>query len=324
MASALYLDLRGIELGLQGNALVIRRDGEYQRSIPLNLLERIVCRSSVTITTSVLASLTHRGIGVLLFGGRGASRNAAFCPAGTRDVERRIAQYRAFLDAHTRTDLCRRLLAHKLMRQRRFLGAALPRRPDRRLALIKASRTIASLQSRLLTEPIDTLETLRGIEGAAAASYFRAYAEILPPALEFSGRNRRPPRDPVNALLSLGYTLLHAESQAAVESAGLDPWLGLYHEPAHGRASLACDLSELYRWQVDELAWRLTRSETLCAHHFTTRDGACLLSKEGRAIFYPAWENRVQTLRRMLRGVALGIARLLESRSTGKPEAPPA
>lgn len=277
----------------------------------MNLLDRVVCRSSVRIKTSVLASLTNHGIGLILFGGRGANRSTAFCPSGTRDVKRRIAQYRTFLDHQKRLDLCRRLLVHKLYRQRRFLNRALVRRPEKRLPLFKAGEFIASLQNRLRNQSHDDLNTLRGIEGAAASHYFKAYTTLLPPAFEFSGRNRRPPKDPVNALLSLGYTLLYAETQAAIESSGLDPWLGLYHEPAHGRASLACDLSELYRCQVDDLAWKLTREKSLTLTHFTKHEGGSYLTKDGRAIFYPAWEARVQHLRPILRGVSLRIARVL-------------
>lgn len=246
-----------------------------------------------------------------MFGGRNASRTGVFAPSGTRDVERRIAQYRTYLDPELRTRMCRRLVAHKLLRQKRFLARALDRRPDKRLALFKSLATIDQLLDRLVLERLLTIESIRGIEGAAGSAYFSGYSAILPAALDFTGRNRRPPRDPVNALLSLGYTLLHGECQMAIESVGLDPWLGFYHEPSHGRASLACDLAEPYRWRVDELAWDLTRKENLGAPHFATRDGACLLTKEGRAIYYPAWENRVQQLRPVLRRVCLHTARAL-------------
>jgi len=309
MAATLYLDHRGLELSLQGKALVIHQAGEYQRSIPLNLLERIVCRASVDIKTSVLASLADRGIGVSLFGGRKGRLAAHLSGAGTLDVQRRVGQYRCYLDRSARIEWSTRLITHKLLRQQRLLQRALRQRPDRRLLLFRSNERIEVLRQRLLQEPFATIDSLRGIEGAAAHHYFQAYAGILPPGLEFTGRNRRPPRDPVNALLSLGYTLLHGDIQQAVVSVGLDPWLGLYHEPAHGRASLVCDIQELYRHIIDEFTWVLTRQRLLRENHFATEGDACLLAKEGRAIYYPLYETMMQARRRGMRRVLLYLAR---------------
>lgn len=313
MASTLYLDIRGLELTLQGEALIIHRDGEYQRSIPLALLERIVCRASVGIKTSLLASLTHQGIGVSLFGGRKGRYSTHLGPAGTKDVERRVGQYRCFLQPHARVQWSQRLVSHKLLRQQRLLQKALIRRPELRLPLSKGIKRIIPLRERLSMESFDDIDTIRGIEGAAARHYFQAYAVIIPPAFDFNGRNRRPPRDPANALLSLGYTMMHGEVQQAVESVGLDPWLGLYHEPAHGRASLACDLVELYRHYVDELTWVQLRERTIRESHFGNSDGACLLNKDGRAIYYPAYEQKMQPLRKSMRRVMLHIAREMQA-----------
>jgi CRISPR-associated protein Cas1 len=309
MASTLYLDHRGLQLNLQGKALTIHQDGEYQRSIPLTLIERIICNASVTVKTSVLAGLADRGIGISLFGGRKGRVAAHLASAGTLDVERRIGQFRCYLDGTARTAWSVRLIAHKLLRQQRLLKQALQRRPDQRLALFKGIERIGALRKRLSDEAIGSIDTLRGIEGAAARHYFQAFAAILPSVLGFSGRNRRPPKDPVNALLSLGYTLLHGELQQAIASVGLDPWLGLYHEPAHGRASLVCDIQELYRHQIDELTWILTRERILREHHFAGEGGACLLTKEGRAIYYPLYETRMQAQRKRMRRVLLWLAR---------------
>ena len=95
------------------------------------------------------------------------------------------------------------------------------------------------------------MERLRGIEGAAAAAYFQGFTRLFPPSLEFTGRNRRPPRDPVNAVLSLSYTPLHFEAVQAVCAAGLDPLIGFYHELVFGRESLASDLIEPLWPKVD-------------------------------------------------------------------------
>ncbi len=145
------------------------------------------------------------------------------------------------------------------------------------------------------------LESLRGIEGSAARAYFAGMAAVFAPALGFSGRNRRPPRDPVNACLSLGYTMLHLQAVQATQARGLEPLLGFYHRPAFGRESLASDLIEPLRPQVDRWVWQQFRDGNLRPEHFTHDRGACLLGKAGRQRFYGAWEAAAGPLRRWLR-----------------------
>ena len=144
------------------------------------------------------------------------------------------------------------------------------------------------------------IASLRGIEGAAARAYFHGLAALFPASLEFSGRNRRPPRDPVNACLSLGYTLLHFDAVRACHIAGLDPLLGFYHRPSFGRESLASDLIEPLRPHLDRQVWHLFRDRILHADHFSQDKGACLLGKAGRAAFYQDYESHAAATRRLL------------------------
>ncbi|MBU1664742.1 MAG: CRISPR-associated endonuclease Cas1 [Gammaproteobacteria bacterium] len=144
------------------------------------------------------------------------------------------------------------------------------------------------------------IASLRGLEGAAARAYFQGLAALFPPALEFNGRNRRPPRDPVNACLSLGYTLLHFDAVRACHLAGLDPLLGFYHRPSFGRESLASDLIEPLRPHLDRQVWHLFRDRTLRDDHFSRDGQACLLGKAGRAAFYQDYETHAAATRRLL------------------------
>ena len=115
--------------------------------------------------------------------------------------------------------------------------------------------------------------------------------------------------DPVNVCLSLGYTLLHAQAVQACTAAGLDPLLGFYHRPAIGRESLASDLMDPLRPAVDLWVWEQLRSRTLRDEHFSSDQGACLLGKAGRSIFYTQWEHAKQPLRRWLRAQCQALAR---------------
>ncbi len=309
MHSTLYLDRRGLELSLQGKVLTLHHDGKYLRSIPLSLLDRIVCRASVMLKTSLLANLSQYGIGVTFFGGSKGDRSAHTGAKGTADVKRRIGQYRHYLNPLSRIDWSIRLVSHKLLRQKRLLRKILRVTPEQALSLTKAVREIGGLSMQLNDQAVIGLDTIRGIEGAAARSFFQAYAGLIPSEYGFSGRNRQPPRDPVNALLSLGYTLLHGDVRQVTESVGLDPSLGLYHEPTHGRDSLVCDLVEVYRHYVDEMVWELVRDCEIPESYFRRTGSACLLDKDGRAQFYPAYEAKVRSLRPRMRAAAMYVAR---------------
>ena len=152
---------------------------------------------------------------------------------------------------------------------------------------------------------------LRGLEGSAAAAYFAGFQRLFADSLDFNGRNRRPPRDPVNAFLSLSYTLIHNEAVRACHGAGLDPLLGFYHEPTYSRESLACDVIEPLRPHVDHWAWRLFRKRMLSASHFSRDGQSCLLNKNGRQTFFEDYEIHAAPWRRYLRLRSYQIARAL-------------
>ena len=161
------------------------------------------------------------------------------------NVSLRLAQYRALTDPERTLALARRIVGAKIANQRDLLLRHARRRPESGTLRVaaKAMRANASHLARC-----STLDEVRGCEGAASACYFRVFGELLlAPGFRFDGRNRRPPRDPVNALLSLRYTLLSNDVQSAIEIVGLDPHLGALHAPLAGRPSLVCDLVEEHR-----------------------------------------------------------------------------
>ena len=171
-------------------------------------------------------------------------------------------------------------------------------------------------------EPDLAAEQLRGIEGAAAAGFFLGYTRLFAPALDFTGRNRRPPRDPVNAALSLGYTLLHTEAVHAVHLAGLDPMIGFYHELDFGRPSLASDLIEPLRGQVEHWVWDCFRERLLRLEDFTREGEACLLGKSARQRYFAAYEVFARPRRRLLRRWCTRLASQLAERGRPRPTQP--
>lgn len=307
--TTLYVDRKGVSIRVDANTLVFQEAGERVGCVPLGPLERVVLRGDVSLHASVLGRLGELGVGVVVLSGRKAEP-ALLMPRPHNDARRRLQQWQRALDDAFRLAVARELVQHKVRAQRRLLleraDADLMHRYELRTA---AARVAAAAQG---LEAAGSLPTLRGIEGAAAQAYFAGFKTLFAPALGFSGRNRRPPRDPVNAVLSLGYTLLHAEAVMQAHAAGLDPFVGFLHDVDYGRESLACDLVEPQRVGVDRLVLRLFRERELLPDHFRTVQGACLLGKAGRAHFYRAWEPAVEGLRQALRTTCAALAKAIE------------
>ena len=314
--TTLYLDRRDTRLKLEGRALAIYTDDQRRGTVPINLLEAVVMRSAVTLESSLLANLADAGVSVLIFGGRNARKLAQVHGRAHNDGARRIGQLRRVDDPAWCLAWTRRLVRGKLRRQQRLLQSALAERADQRLRLRKAIAHLQQARRRALDPEASRIDSLRGIEGAGAAAYFSAYCALFPPELEFTGRNRRPPRDPVNAVLSLSYTLLHAEAVRACYGAGLDPIIGYYHALDFGRESLASDLIEPLRPLVDAWVWGQFRTRHLRADQFTRDNNACLLGKAGRQGFYGAWELFVRPQRRLLRRLCRTLATRLSAAGT--------
>lgn len=295
--TTLYIDRKNISLELDAGALVFRENGERIGTVPIVALQRIVLRGNATVDTSLLAKLGAQGIGIILLSGRKAEPSL-FLPRAHNDATRRLAQYRAACDPAACLDIAREIVHQKLAAQISWLQEKIEGRPETRYELTHAVRGLEAMQIQITS--MESTATLRGLEGAAANFYFSAYAAIAPASLNFHGRNRRPPRDPLNAILSLAYTLLHSEAVLAAHAAGLDPYIGFYHAPAFGRESLACDLVEAHRAEVDAWAIRLFNKQTLRAEDFSSTNEGCFLGKAGRTHFYQEWETLAEHLRRAL------------------------
>lgn len=299
----LYLDHRDLTLSRAGERLRIDTPDAPPRHIPLALLEHLVIAADLLLPASLLAECGARGIAVSVIRPRHPRASAALLGTPHADARIRLAQYRLVCNPVARLQIARKVVEAKLANQARLLRQATLARPDRRLPLQHALDRLAPMEPSRATD----LAGLIGIEGAGARAYFSGYITLFPEALGFQARRRRPPPDPVNALLSLGYTLLHARASHAAHGAGLDPALGFLHEPVHGRDSLACDLVEPLRPHIDAWVWQMLRERTLRADHFTTDGADCRLGKAGRGIFYRGIEPTLRGLARLLRREAMRL-----------------
>jgi CRISP-associated protein Cas1 len=304
--TSLFVDRKGVELTLDGDVIVFRLAGERIGTVPLAPLTRVYLRGDVQLQSSVLGRLGERGIGVVVLSGR-LGKPTLLLSTPHNDAQRRIAQLQLAQDLAFCLSAARVWVTEKLTAQRRLLELHRDHDFGQRYELTQRVHAIDSALAACAMA--SNCATLRGVEGSAAAAFFAGFAAILPGALSFHGRNRRPPRDPVNALLSLSYTLLHSEAVLATYGAGLDPFVGFYHAIDFGRESLACDLVEPLRPLADEFVLGLFRSETLRADHFSQTHDGCLLGKAGRARYYEAAELLLEQCRRALERSAGALVR---------------
>jgi len=264
-----------------------------------------------TVTTPALIALLEQNADICFcdFWGRFKGRLA---PSVTKNVFVRTAQFRRHEDYRQRVALAARFVRGKLHNQRTLLLRSSRSIEDKlhteRLAAAAATlaHLIAEVDHLEIEEdaPPDparpqqgsALGALQGMEGAGAAAFFRGFGTLLKQDLGFAGRNRRPPLDPVNALLSFGYTLLMNHLLSAVQIVGFDPYIGYLHSEGYGKPALALDLMEEMRTPVvDSVVLTVINKGILQAKHFEEQLGVYQLTGSGRKLFLQQFEARLNT-----------------------------
>ncbi len=239
----LYVTDQGVVLTKRGNRLVVEKQGRVIHWLHAFKVEQVILLGNITLSPAALAFLLAQGIDTVFLSYYGKYRGRLVAHLG-KNIELRRRQFARLADPAFALNLARACVAAKIDNCRVLL-----RRLNRELhsdAVIQVLHQLRVLGRKAAAA--DSLETLLGLEGSAAAAYFSAFPHLLKnPDLPFEGRSRRPPRDPVNVLLSLGYTFLANTVHTQVMIAGLDPYLGALHQPEYGRPSLVLDLMEEFR-----------------------------------------------------------------------------
>lgn len=303
--TSLFVDRRGVELELESAAIVFRENGERIGTVPVAPLTRVFLRGDVRLSAALLGRLGEHGVGVVVLSGR-QGKPSLMLARPHNDAGRRVEQIRKSLDPGFCLGLARDLIDRKLARQIEWFDELRGTDMQARYELTHAMQLLKEHRARL--PHADNLGSLRGIEGSAAARYFDGLKAVVPGSLHFKSRNRRPPKDPFNALLSLTYTLAHAELAIALFGAGFDPYVGFYHQLDFGRESLASDLLETLRPLADRFCLRLVRKQTLTRDDFSTTESGCLLGKAGRSRYYAAYEEYGEILRAAIQAEVEALA----------------
>lgn len=298
LLNTLYVTTPDAYLRLEGETLCVMVEKEKRLQVPLHHLGGIVCFGHAMLSPGLLGRCAEDGRGVVWLqrNGRFAARLEG--PV-SGNVLLRQAQHRAADDTETALDLARGFIAGKLRNSRHVLmrGARDSKDAEDRTALADSARRIGRIL-RKLPDAAD-MDQLRGHEGDAARLYFSVFALLIKPRLRhdigFDGRNRRPPRDPMNALISFLYALLLNDCRSALESVGLDPQLGYLHTARPGRQSLALDLMEEFRPIIaDRLALTLINRGQLDLDDFDQRQGSVALCDDARKTLITAYQERKQ------------------------------
>ena len=284
-------------LGVRGDALAVMVNGDVVLTRHTDTVDEVHCYGQCRVSPSARTLCLTKGIDVVFFSPTGLYRGR-LSSVSSRAGDRRLAQLARVLDPEARLGVARTIVQGKIRNQLVLLGRV--QRRERREAVAEALTGMTAALPRLDNADLDQV---RGIEGYAAKLYFGALRHgSTNPLFSFSGRNRRPPKDALNAMLSFVYTLLCLRTHAAARGAGLDAHVGFLHEASRGQPACGLDLAEEWRPVVDALVFGLVNRRELAPEDFrpvriVNRQGVgedgVYLDEVGRDIVFRAWMSRV-------------------------------
>ena len=307
-ALPMYVQAQGGIVGKSGDNLTVRVRGEKVASARLLDVSNLSIFGNAQVTAQATREMLDRNIPICHFtyGGwlKGVTQGI-----GHKNVELRMSQFAVAGDKIRSLSIARELVIAKLRNSRVMLRRNHPDAPP------AALKEIARLSRN--ARKADSLQTLLGIEGAAASVYFANFGAMIrsdDSEFDFRLRSRRPPKDPVNAVLSFLYSMLIKQALVSAISVGFDPYLGFYHQPKYGKPALALDLAEEFRPIVaDSAALTLFNNAELKSADFVRRSGAVSLTQEGRKVVIRAFERRMDTLiSHPLFGYSISYRRIME------------
>ena len=307
-ALPMYVQAQGAMVGKAGDNLTVKIKGVVVSKTRMLDVSSVSIFGNAQVTAQAVRELLDRGIPVCHFTYGGWLKGVTW-GMGHKNVDLRMRQFTAAGDRVASTAIARDLVIAKVRNSRVMLRRNHPDPPEHALKeMMRLARNARNAES---------LQTLLGIEGAAASVYFANFGDMLrsdKTPFDFKTRNRRPPRDPVNAVLSFLYSMLIKQALVSAIAVGFDPYLGFYHQPKYGKPALALDLAEEFRPIVaDSAALTLFNNSELDETDFIQRSGAVALTRDGRKAVIRAFERRLATLiTHPLFGYSISYRRIME------------
>ena len=286
--STLYLTEQGSKLKREGRRLVVEKEGEKLLDVPIFKIDSVLIFGNVQISTQALRLFLENGVETAFLNLSGQLKGK-LSPLKAKNVYLRMAQYKLAQDEDFKVGLARKIVSTKITNCISILRKHKYNHPHPQFdtAIMKLRKYQSILDRKTKAN------TILGIEGCSAVEYFKALCLVFRKDLQFNGRNRRPPRDPVNALLSYGYVLVGNRILSLLEAVGFDPYIGFLHQIDYGRPSLALDILEEFRGPlVDRLVINLANRGILKNEDFEKReDGGVYLKRDGQKVFFREFEK---------------------------------
>jgi CRISP-associated protein Cas1 len=287
----LYLIQQGAKIRIANRRLQVELDSEILVNVPVSHISQVVLFGNISLTTPAIAALLDQGSEVVFLKRAGEFRGR-LTGSLTPHVPLRRAQYARTGQADFGLEMAKGFTKAKLKHMRVLLL-----RHNRSNGDGEIEKCVQQIRAALDSIPNKTsVSGLLGLEGSASAAYFRGFRRLFGQEWNFRDRNRRPPRDAVNVLLSFGYTLLTQLATSAVQTCGLDPYAGFLHELAYNRPSLGLDLAEEFRPVIDGIVLWCCNSGAITPANFSPgpAERPVVLDDAGRRSFLAAYENRLE------------------------------
>ncbi len=284
--AVMYLSEQGAKITMTGNRLVLKKEGEKIADIPIIKLNTILIYGNVQITTQAVRMLLKNGIDVAFFDYYG-NIYGILTPVKSKNVVLRMNQFDKSRDNGFALKIAKGIVNAKIINMISFL-----KKYQKNYCNPEISNAIKKLKKWMRKVDYKTkAKNLLGIEGSASVIYFDVLKLLFRGELKFNGRNRRPPADEANALLSYTYVLFSNEINMLLNGNGLDPYIGFYHGIQYGRYSLALDMVEPFRPLADNFVLNLANLKILQSKHFETVKGGVYLKNDAKKLFFKHYEK---------------------------------
>ncbi len=285
--SVIYVKEQGTLVQKRSERVLITKDRKVLLETPMDRVESIAVIGNVQVTTQALCAFMQAGIDINYFTFSGKFVGAA-CAESSKNIFLRLAQYDLYRNEAKRLEIAKRIVRNKIQNQVEVIKKY--RWESGETEWKEVLKGMEALAEK--TGMAETSSELMGIEGKASNLYFRMYGKMFKCKFTFDGRNRRPPRDPINVIISLGYTFLTKEVSAALEAESFEMYMGFLHGIRYGRKSLPLDIVEEFRQPIiDRMALKLFNKSMLQEYDFTFEEDAVILNENGFQKFCREFER---------------------------------
>ncbi len=284
----LYLTEQGSVIKKTGDRLIVQKEDEVLLDIQCSKINAVLIFGNVQLTTQAMHELLKHDIEMALLTKSGRLIGQLTSPF-TKNIELRVWQFKKYDD-----DIFKLALAKGIVKGKLTNCLSVVKDFSGNHSMINLTGVMSAIEAAIKSiDNVESVPSLRGIEGTAARTYFDGFSKMVLGTFTFEGRRKHPSTDPVNALLSFGYTLIFNEILSLLDGLGFDPYLGYFHEVEYGRASLAADIQEEFRAVVDRFTLYLVNNRMLGVEDFYTneKDGSVYLKREAMKKYFAEYEK---------------------------------